>query len=74
MDERKLLLGQSLADRIKSLTSDIAQAQSEGKAKRVENLAAAKSKAQERKAKLEQIVAKGPRSRMKQRLPSGGMS
>lgn len=57
--EKKFLLGQ-VSDRLEQLSADISKAESEGKPKRVENLKAAKTKVQERKANLEKIDPKPP--------------
>lgn len=55
--ERNTLLKQ-VQERLDTLVKEIATAETEGKAKRVENLKNAKTKAEERKQKLEQINAK----------------
>ena len=56
-DEKAMLLNQ-VTDRIANLSKDIAQAEQDGKKKRVDNLTVAKQKAEDRKALLEGIVPK----------------
>ena len=57
--ERKALL-QQVSERLSTLSEEKAQAETDGKAKRVQNLTNAIAKAEERKEKLEKIVAKSP--------------
>lgn len=57
--EKTMLLDQ-VNERLNTLTTEIEKAQKEGKAKRVENLTAAKAKAEERKEKLQSISPLSP--------------
>lgn len=57
--ERKALLEQ-VSERLSHLAEEKGQAETDGKAKRVQNLTNAIAKAEERKEKLEKIVAKSP--------------
>ncbi|GKY97458.1 hypothetical protein MPSEU_000704200 [Mayamaea pseudoterrestris] len=59
VEERRSLLDQ-VDERIQSLKEEIAEAEKEGKKKRVENLAIAKGKAEERKTKLEKTGTSPP--------------
>lgn len=57
--ERRMLLAQ-VRERLDKLSEDIKEAEKEKKPKRVENLTAQKSKAEERKEKIEQLDPKQP--------------
>ena len=57
--ERKTLL-QQVSERLTTLLEEKTEAEKDGKAKRVTNLTNAIAKAEERKAKVEKIVAKSP--------------
>jgi len=56
----RLMLLQQVGERIDTLKDEKTQAEADGKAKRVQNLTNALSKAEERKASLEKIVGKPP--------------
>lgn len=58
-DEKHQLLVQ-IAERIESLATEIREAESQGKVKRVENLKAQETKARTRKEKLQSLAAKPP--------------
>jgi hypothetical protein len=59
VEERRSLLDQ-VGERIQALKQEIADAEKEGKEKRVENLTATKAKAEERKSKLEKTGTIAP--------------